>query len=604
MQETTGDKWGRWRLPTLAIAILVIVVLPFVFLYSVIQGGQEATERVDHTRQVESTIHSLSSAIRNSEAATLALASGIDTPLVRERLTTGTAHIPIAFEQLTGLTVDNPAQQMRIGELKAVLDQRRQLVAAIAGGAGLAARRADAEEIVTRYPVQAIAEEIVAEERRLLADRVAAAERLRRQGDILLWVTMAAQLLLLGTLIYLSESQARRRIDIEQHARRTSARAQAILQSVREPIVVIDDEQLVVMHNAAFAELYGDVDDEASIVGQPLADIGDGAWQDPMVMQRLADVFSRDRELWDYEQRQRTSDDTDRVMLVNARRMQLPGSEDRVVLVTVSDISAHKATENHVRELNRQLEGKVEQVSEVNRELEAFSYSVSHDLRAPLRHIAGFSDKLGRHLGEAADDRSRHYIEVIGGSAKRMATLIDDLLVYSRLGRSAMRLQAVDMQSMATETRAMLDANADTESPERRIEWRIAPLPIVIGDENMLRQVWLNLLGNAVKYSANRSPAIIEVSHERMDDGGHHFSVRDNGAGFDMQYASKLFGVFQRMHKASEYPGTGIGLASVRRVLVRHGGRVWAEAEPDAGATFHFTLPATLDNSSIQETTA
>ncbi|MGQ4661618.1 ATP-binding protein [Lysobacter sp. F6437] len=603
-QEAISDKWARWRLPTFAIAILVIVVLPFVFLYSVVQDSQDATRRVDHTRQVESTIHSLSSAIRNSEAATLALASGIDTPLVRERLATGTAQIPVAFEQLTSLTVDNPSQQLRIGELKAVLDQRRQLVGAIATSTGLAERRSDAEEIVTRYPVQTIAEDIVAEERHLLAGRVASAERLRRQGDVLLWVMMAAQLLLLGTLIYLSESQARRRIHIEQQARRTSARSQAILQSVREPIVVIDDEQLIVMHNAAFADLYVDPDNDTAIIGQPLADIGEGAWHDPVMLQRLADVFARDRELWDYEQRQRTRDDTERVMLVNARRMQLPGSEDRVVLLTVSDISAHKATENHVRELNRQLEGKVAQVSEVNRELEAFSYSVSHDLRAPLRHIAGFSDKLGRHLGEAADDKSRHYIEVIGSSAKRMATLIDDLLVYSRLGRSAMRLQAVDMQSMAVETRALLDANVTTDTPDRRIEWRIAPLPIVIGDENMLRQVWLNLLGNAVKYSARRTPAIIEVSHERTDDGGHHFSVRDNGAGFDMQYASKLFGVFQRMHKASEYPGTGIGLASVRRVLVRHGGRVWAEAEPEAGATFHFTLPATLDNSSIQETTA
>ncbi|MGH8073520.1 MAG: ATP-binding protein [Lysobacter sp.] len=604
MQETTVERWARWRLPTLALAILLIVVLPFVFLDSVVQGSQDAAQRVDHTRQVESTIHSLSSAIRNSEAATLALASGIDTPLVRGRLATSTAEIPVAFEQLGRLTVDNPSQQMHIGELKAVLDQRRQLVGAIATGTGLASRRADAEEIVTRYPVQGIAEDIIAEERRLLATRVTRAQHLRRQGDVLLWVMMAAQLLLLGTLIYLSENQARRRIEIEHQARRTSARSQAILQSVREPIVVIDDEQLVVMHNAAFAELYGDAEDDTSIVGQPLADVGAGAWQDAVMLQRLNDVFARDRELWDYEQRQRTADDTDRVMLVNARRMQLPGSEDRVVLVTVSDISAHKAIENHVRELNRQLEGKVEQVSEVNRELEAFSYSVSHDLRAPLRHIAGFSDKLGRHLGEAADDKSRHYIEVIGSSAKRMATLIDDLLVYSRLGRSAMRLQAVDMQSMAVETRALLDANVATDTPERRIEWRISPLPIVIGDENMLRQVWLNLLGNAVKYSAKRSPATIEVSHERTDDGGHHFSVRDNGAGFDMQYASKLFGVFQRMHKASEYPGTGIGLASVRRVLVRHGGRVWAEAEPDAGATFHFTLPATLDNSSVQETTA
>ncbi|MDE4740131.1 sensor histidine kinase, partial [Klebsiella pneumoniae] len=195
--------------------------------------------------------------------------------------------------------------------------------------------------------------------------------------------------------------------------------------------------------------------------------------------------------------------------------------------------------------------------------LEAFSYSVSHDLRAPLRHVAGFSDKLSRHLGDQADDKSRHYLDVISSSARRMAALIDDLLVYSRLGRAAMRQQAVDMQSLVADTRAMLDSNLQAEAENsghvHQVEWNIAPLPIVVGDENMIRQVWLNLLGNAVKYSGNREPAKIRVDYQQQPDGGHQFTVSDNGAGFDMAYAGKLFGVFQRLHKASDYPGTGIG---------------------------------------------
>ena len=243
----------------------------------------------------------------------------------------------------------------------------------------------------------------------------------------------------------------------------------------------------------------------------------------------------------------------------------------------------------------------MEQVSDVNRELEAFSYSVSHDLRAPLRHIAGFADKLGRHLGGDLDEKSRHYLDVVSESTRRMSALIDDLLVYSRLGRSALRLQMVDMQSMVADTRALLDANAGEESPGRVIEWEIHAMPVVVADENMLRQVWLNLLGNAVKYSAGADPARIEVAHGQMDDGSHHFRVTDNGAGFDMKYAGKLFGVFQRLHAPSEFPGTGIGLASVRRVLTRHGGRIWAESEPGKGATFHFILPATGDMPSNQE---
>ena len=193
------------------------------------------------------------------------------------------------------------------------------------------------------------------------------------------------------------------------------------------------------------------------------------------------------------------------------------------------------------------------------------------------------------------DDKTRHYLEVIGGSARRMSQLIDDLLVYSRLGRGALRLQAVDMQSLVAEARAMLDAAELGEGRADRVEWRIAPLPIVLADENMMRQVWSNLLGNAVKYSSQRERAVIDVEHRRQEDGSHLFSVRDNGAGFDMAYAGKLFGVFQRLHKASDFPGTGIGLASVRRVLGRHGGRIWAESAPDQGATFFFTLPAALD---------
>ncbi len=357
--------------------------------------------------------------------------------------------------------------------------------------------------------------------------------------------------------------------------------------------MLLNAEQRIVLHNAAFAELYGVQGRDAN--GQPLQSVGEGAWADPIIHQRLADVLLRGRELWDYEHEQRGVDGLVRIMLVNARRMPLPDSDDEVVLMTVSDVTLQRAVQLRVEELNRQLEGKIEQMAEVNRELEAFSYSVSHDLRAPLRHVAGFSDKLARHLGEDADERSRHYLQVIGDSARRMAALIDDLLVYSRLGRGAMRLQPVDMQSLVADTRALLDSNlraeAGADGTVRDVQWNIGPLPVLVADENMMRQVWLNLLGNAVKYTAGREHALIEISAQQLPDGGHQFTVRDNGTGFDMQYAGKLFGVFQRLHKASDYPGTGIGLASVRRVLTRHGGRIWAEAQVDQGATFHFILP-------------
>ena len=595
MPDTHIDKRERWQLPAMVVAVIAIVVLPFVFLSSVLKEGVEAAREVEHTGRVEATLHALAYDIRDNEAAVLALVAGFDTPLIQTRLADSGRRIPEGVESLAELTRGHADQQLRVGELKGLLARRAAFIDEVASSDG--ALPVAAGEIVVRYPVRPLVNSILAEESRLLRVRLAHADRLRRQALGLIWATVAAQLLLFALVGWLARRHSVRRMESERESRRANSRAMAILHTVREPIVLVDHHQRVVMHNPAFAELYGAPKQpgEEALDGRELADTGDGAWRDDALRQRLNDVLVRGRELWDYEHHQTTSDGSERVMLINARRMPLPDREDRVVLLTISDVTAAKATENRIRELNQQLEGKVAQVSDVNRELEAFSYSVSHDLRAPLRHVAGFADKLGRHLGDSADDKARHYIDVIGNSARRMSTLIDDLLVYSRLGRSAMRLQAVDMQSMVAETRAILDANAEADTPGRRIEWRIAPLPILVGDENMLRQVWLNLLGNAVKYTGAREQALIEVGHERMADGSHHFSVRDNGAGFDMQYAGKLFGVFQRMHKASEYPGTGIGLASVRRVLVRHGGKVWAEAEPDAGATFHFTLPASLD---------
>ncbi len=227
------------------------------------------------------------------------------------------------------------------------------------------------------------------------------------------------------------------------------------------------------------------------------------------------------------------------------------------------------------------------QLEAANKELEAFSYSVSHDLRAPLRHIDGFSELLRKRAENSLDDQSRRYLRNISDAAKRLGLLIDELLLFSRTGRAEMRQAGV-------ETRALLDtviAELQQETKDRAIEWRIGELPAVQADPAMLRQVWANLLGNAVKYTGGRSAARIEVTH-RADGGREHvFCVRNNGAGFDMKYAHKLFGLFSRLHSAAEFEGTGIGLANVQRIVTRHGGRVWAEGRPGEGAAFFFCLP-------------
>ena len=236
---------------------------------------------------------------------------------------------------------------------------------------------------------------------------------------------------------------------------------------------------------------------------------------------------------------------------------------------------------------NQQVQAANQQLLAANAELEAFSYSVSHDLRAPLRHIDGFADMLSKHARESLDEKSRRYLGTISESAKRMGALIDDLLVFSRMGRAEMRVARVNMAVLTQEViREVME-----EAKERRIEWKCAVLPDVTGDPALLRQVLLNLFSNAVKYTRPRDPAVIEIGCADGATGEKVFFVRDNGVGFDMAYADKLFGVFQRLHRASEFEGTGIGLANVRRIVLRHGGRTWAESKLGEGSTFYFSLP-------------
>ncbi len=259
---------------------------------------------------------------------------------------------------------------------------------------------------------------------------------------------------------------------------------------------------------------------------------------------------------------------------------------------TIFDVTDRRNAEAEVRHLNERLERRAADLEAANRELEAFSYSVSHDLRAPLRHINGFADLLLRHAPESLDEKSLRYLGTISDSAKQLGVLIDELLVFSRMGRTEMRRTRVDLQLL---TREVIDSLED-EWKGRTIDWMVRDMPAVQGDPSMLRLVLVNLLSNAVKFTRTRQEAHIEVGAvdpdpARADGREDVIYVRDNGVGFDMRYARKLFGVFQRLHHVNEFEGTGIGLANVRRIIQRHGGRTWAEGEVDRGATFFFSLP-------------
>jgi PAS domain S-box-containing protein len=249
------------------------------------------------------------------------------------------------------------------------------------------------------------------------------------------------------------------------------------------------------------------------------------------------------------------------------------------------------AYESEIRLLNSGLEARVaertEALQQVNRELEAFSYSVSHDLRAPLRHIAGFVEMLAEDPDSSLSPEGRRFVTIIGDAARRMGVMIDDLLALSRAGRASLRKTPVDLTALAGEV--VGQARLGLEG--RTVDFHVGPLPVVNADRGLITLVLANLVSNAVKYSRERNPATIAIETASVEDGSPAVVVRDNGIGFDMKYASKLFGVFQRLHADSDYEGTGIGLANVRRIIERHGGRVWAEAAPGQGAAFYFSLP-------------
>lgn len=271
-----------------------------------------------------------------------------------------------------------------------------------------------------------------------------------------------------------------------------------------------------------------------------------------------------------------------------------PEADDlkRIEIITQTAAVAidHARAEERIRKLNVSLERRVahrtKEIEDANRELESFSYSVSHDLRAPLRHVLGYMDLLKHSAEGHLSEKAVRYMETISGAAERMSELIDDLLSFSRMGRVEMRMDAVMLDDLVQQVLKALEMEADG----RRIEWKIEPLPEVAGDAAMLRIVLSNLIGNAVKYTSARDPARIEIGCSEKKDGRATIYVRDNGVGFDMQYADKLFGVFQRLHRQEEFEGTGIGLATVRRVIARHGGTVAADGAVGRGATFSFAI--------------
>ncbi len=371
----------------------------------------------------------------------------------------------------------------------------------------------------------------------------------------------------------------------EEALRASSAYARSLIEASLDPLVTISAEGKITDVNEASVQATGVPRQE--IIGTGFSDY----FTEPeKAREGYRQVFSKGF-VRDYPLaiRHRSGSITD--VFYNASVFRDEQGQVLGVFAAARDITERNRAREEILKLNAELEQRVHdrtaQLEAANRELEAFCYSVSHELRAPLRHIGGFADLLAKSAGPGLQDKSRHYLEEILDSTKQMGCLIDDLLLFSRMGRAEMRLQPVDLKQLVEEAKKQLEP----ENKGRDIRWKQSALLEVQGDGALLRQVMLNLLSNALKYTRPRQPAEIEIGCDGSSPQETVVFVRDNGVGFDMEYAHKLFGIFQRLHSDEEFEGTGIGLASVRRIIARHGGRTWAEGKVNAGATFYFSLP-------------
>jgi PAS domain S-box-containing protein len=373
----------------------------------------------------------------------------------------------------------------------------------------------------------------------------------------------------------------RSRDDLQKEVAERTQQA-SLLNLTHDTIFVRDMEDKIIYWNRGAQELYGWPAEEA--IGRHAHQLLHTVF--PVASDViLAELLKTER--WEGELGKTKADGTPVMVASRWSLRRDERGQPAAVLETNNDITERKRREEEIRNLNRELGARTRELEAINKELEAFAYSISHDLRAPLRHIAGYAELLQKNTAAVLDEKGRRYMTTILEAGKRMGNLIDDLLAFSRIGRAEARNTTVRMEEVVEEVLKELQQEMDGHT----IAWKIDKLPDLYGDRSMLKLAMVNLISNAVKFTRTRPEAEIEIGCTEGKTDGAVLFIRDNGVGFDMKYSNKLFGVFQRLHPAEAFEGTGIGLATVQRIIHRHGGRIWADAAVDRGATFFFSVP-------------
>jgi len=360
--------------------------------------------------------------------------------------------------------------------------------------------------------------------------------------------------------------------------------AESIVETVREPLVVLDTDLKVISVNHSFYQTFKVTPEDTK--GKLIYDLGNCQWNISKLRVLLEEIIPRNKEFHDFEVDHEFPTIGRKIMLLNARQIFSKEIGTEMILLAIEDITERKKAEDEIKKLNEDLKQRALQLEAAYKELETFSYSVSHDLRTPLLGMNGLSRILLERYSNHLDAKGLQFLSIIHSDTQKMLQLIDDLLTFSRSEHQEMKPSEIDMGGLA---RGVFE-ELKSIIPEKTLLLDMKTLPPARGDQSMIRQVFVNLLSNAIKFTRPKGAGVIEIGCIEKENQNIYY-VKDNGVGFDMQYAGKLFGVFQRHHAVSEFEGTGVGLAIVERIINRHGGQAWAEGEVNKGAAFYFTLP-------------